>query len=160
MGDQIISPCEDEPMGGSRRLPHLTPAPPAQWSQLPVTPPSPLGWSLCGSLSPGPGAPCRAGSLPSLRSRTVPSSERTLRAHVWRSRPGSLFHGSVFTLVCTALNTLCYFLVYCLLLPPESKLSQSERPSAAAPLCLRQHPARSRRVCPMNRDAGRTPLSA
>lgn len=34
----------------------MGPRPPAQQSWLPVTPPSPLGWSLCGSLSPGPGA--------------------------------------------------------------------------------------------------------
>ena len=131
MGDQIISPCEDDPMGGPRRLPHLTPAPPAQWSQLPVTPPSPLGWSLCGSLSPGPGAPCRAGSLPSLRSRTVPL-QRGLYGHTSGGAAQGAFSTALFSLLCARHLTLSAIFLFTVCFCHQK--ASSPRASAHLPL--------------------------
>lgn len=109
----------------------MGPRPPAQQSWLPVTSPSPLGWSLCGSLSPGPGAPCRAGSLPSFGSRTVPSSERAFRAHVGPSRPGSLVHSRVFHFHC-ARGTEHSLLFSCLL---SASATRKQALPERAPLC-------------------------
>lgn len=127
MGDQIISPCEDDPLASRPHHPHLTPAPLAQQSQAARDPTKPLGRSLCSGLSPRPGAPRRAGSLPSLRSRTGPSLERAFRLAAPPREPRLRL---CFRLHCVQ-HLALYFLIYCLLLPPASKLSQSERPSVA-----------------------------
>ena len=149
MGDQIISPCADN-LATQPHHPHLTPASPAQQSQAARDPAKPLGRSLYGGLPPGPRTPRRAGSLPSLRSRTVLSLERAFRlaAPPREPRPQLCFPSS--------LRAALSALFSCLLsASATSKQALPER----APIC-RCVPmsARSRRVCWVDEDGDRTPL--
>lgn len=97
--------------------------------------------SLAKSLQSPPGTLPLGFSL-SFRPQTVPSTERPFWAHIWRSSPGTLIYFSVYIL-CVALTIFCYFVVYCLLLLPESKLCKSKDPSVTVSPDLNQRLAHS-----------------
>lgn len=97
-------------------------------SWLPLSLPSPF-WpqGLCTSLCPC--TPHVTGFLSPFVPRKFPLCRQNLPGTFWRNSPGILIYFCLRSLMCGALTTFCYFLVYCLLLLPESELHKSEAPS-------------------------------